>query len=243
VRAGAGDTTPAPPTTPPPGALCWVTGSGGGGGSSNDVDGGSTFLTSPRFGQPSIYELTLAYDRWYYDDSASSDSFKAEISNDGGTSWVLLEQRVSPTNGWAPFGADLMTVIAPSDDMRLRFTATDGGSDNVVEAAVDEVHLSGMWVDCQDHTPSAALPPNPVGASLRLARESGVHAVLTWTAPPVDAGHDAATLYRIERATAPSRPWSQAGSATTTRWVDVDALGAASSFFYRVVAENSGGTE
>jgi subtilisin family serine protease len=240
---GVGVSNPEDDTTPAPGVACWVTGSGGGGSSSNDVDGGSTYLTSPTFGQPHLYELSIAYDRWYYDDSASSDTFKAEISSDGGTSWVLVEQRVSPTNGWAPFSADLMTVLAPSDDMRLRFTATDGGTDNVVEAAVDEVHLTGMWVDCQDHTPPAALPPNPVGASLRLARESGVHAVLTWTASPIDAGHDAATLYRIQRAGTPQGPWEEAGSATSTRWVDVDALAASSPSFYRVIAENSGGVE
>jgi len=67
--------------------------------------------------------------------------------------------------------------------------------------------------------------------------------VLTWAAPPADAGHGAATLYRIARAAAPQGPWGEAGSATSTRWVDVDALAAAASFSYRVTAENSGGTE
>jgi len=243
VSVTGGLSNPEDDTTPAPGVACWVTGSGGGGANSNDVDGGSTTLTSPRFGAPHIQALSLTYDRWYYDDSASSDSFKAEVSSDGGASWTLLEQRVTPTNGWAPFSADLLALLAPSDDMRLRFTATDGGTDNVVESAVDEVHVTGTWVDCQSYTPPAELAPNPVTDSVRVARGLGGHAVLSWTAPPVDAGHGAATLYRIARSIAPQGPWSEAGSATTTSWVDVDALGASDSFHYRVTAENSGGTE
>ena len=240
---GVGTSNPEDDTTPAPGVACWVTGSGGGGASSNDVDGGSTFLTSPPFGAPHISALTLTYDRWYYDDSAGGDSFKSEMSNDGGASWTLLEQRVTPTNGWGAFSADVLELVAPSEDMRLRFTATDGSTDNVVEAAVDEVHLRGTWVDCQAYTPPPSMAPNPVVASLRVAKDSAGHAVLTWSAPSVDAGHGAATLYRIARAPSPLGPWIEVGSATSTRWVDIDALQAADSFLYRVTGENSGGPE
>jgi hypothetical protein len=243
VAVTGGLSNPEDDTTPAPGVACWVTGSGGGNANGNDVDGGSTYLHSPAFGAPHVQKMTLAYDRWYYDDSSSSDSYKAEISNNGGSTWTLLEQRVSPTGGWGRFTVDLMTVIAPSTDMRLRFTATDGGTDNVVEAAVDEVHVSGTWVDCQAYTPPSAPRPNPVGNSVRVGKDTAGHAVLTWTAPAVDAGHGAATLYRIHRATTAQGPWSEAGSATSTRWVDVDALLAASPYHYRVVAENAGGTE
>jgi hypothetical protein len=113
----------------------------------------------------------------------------------------------------------------------------------VVEAAVDEVHISGMWVDCQDYTPPLLQPPNPVGDSLRAAKGAGTHVVLSWDTPPVDAGHDPATLYRIERALDPQGPWTGAGSATSISWADVDALQAPGSFYYRVSAENSGGSE
>jgi subtilisin family serine protease len=243
VAITGGLSNPEDDTTPAPGVACWVTGSGGGGAGSNDVDGGSTYLTSPRFGATNILALTLAYDRWYYDDSASSDSFKAEVSNNGGTSWTLLEQRVSPTNGWAPYTANLMALLPPSDDMRLRFTATDGSTDSVVEAAVDEVHISGTFVDCQGYTPPIMLAPNAVGNTVRAARGSGGHVVLSWSAPTVDAGHGSATLYRIARATAPQGPWAEAGSATSTQWTDVDAQLASDSFYYRVTAENGGGQE
>ena len=243
VSISGGLSNPEDDTTPDPGALCWVTGSGGGGPNDNDVDGGSTFLRSPRFGAPQIYQLALAYDRWYYDNSASDDGFKAEVSNDDGASWVLVEQRVSATSGWKNLSIDLMTLLVPSETMRLRFTATDGGSDSIVEAAVDEVHLSGMWVDCQGYTPPSLSAPNPVGDSLRLTADPAGHAVLTWNVPPVDGGHGPATLYRVQRALDPQGPWIEAGTATSTRWVDVDALGTPDTYCYRVTAENSGGGE
>ncbi len=243
VSISGGLSNPEDDTTPAPGVMCWVTGSGGGSPSSNDVDGGSTFLLSPTFGAPHVQAMSLTYDRWYYDDSASSDSYKAEVTNDGGASWLLLEQRVSPTGGWKNLSTDLMALLAPSENMRLRFTATDGGADSVVEAAVDEVHIRGMWVDCQSFSPPLLSAPNPVGGSLRVSADAAGHVVLTWNAPPVDGGHGPATLYRIERALAPQGPWIEAGSATSTRWVDVDALGTPDPYFYRVTAENSGGGE
>jgi subtilisin family serine protease len=242
VSVTGGLSNPEDDTTPAPGVACWVTGSGGGNPSNNDVDGGSTYLYSPTFGAPHVLEMSLTYDRWYYDDSASGDTFKAEVSNDGGASWTLLDQRVTPTQGWAPFAADLMTLIVPSDDMRLRFTATDGSTDSVVEAAVDEVHIGGMWVDCQSYTPPAMLAPNPIGPTLRVAKDAGGHVVLGWDAPPVDTAHDAATHYRIERALDPQGPFTDAGSATSPRWVDVDALASTDSYYYRVTAANSGGS-
>jgi hypothetical protein len=55
--------------------------------------------------------------------------------------------------------------------------------------------------------------------------------------------HGAATLYRIRRAIAPQGPWIEVGSATSTQWANVDALGALDSYFDQVTAENSGGSE
>ena len=66
---------------------------------------------------------------------------------------------------------------------------------------------------------------------------------LSWTAPAIDAGHGAASVYRVTRAVAPQGPWTEVGSATSTEWIDVDAQAASDSFGYRVTAENSGGPE
>ena len=127
--------------------------------------------------------------------------------------------------------------------MRLRVVIEDGADDGTLEGALDEVHVTGDWVACAEYIPPAELAPNPVGDTLSIEVDARGHTVLTWDAPLVDGGHDGATIYRIERALSPAGPFTEAGSATITRWVDVDALLAAETFYYRVRAENAGGSE
>jgi len=230
----------------PDGTRCWVTGNGVIGGkndeNNNDVDDGAAALLSPPFGEPILYALDLSYDRWYYDVD-SGNSFRSEVSNDGGATWTVLEDRPWGDGGWETFTVDLLTVLPPTDDMRLRFVITDSGTDDPVEGAIDEVVISGRWVECETYTPPSAMAPNPVGETLRVSADPSGHAVLTWDPPPADASHDPATLYRVERATSPAGPYDEVGSATVTGWVDVDALTEPGSYYYRVRAENAGGTE
>jgi len=232
--------------TSPAGAAGYVTGNGELSGrkdeNNNDVDGGAVILLSPPFGRSYMLSMTLSYDRWYYDVS-SGNTLRVEVSNDGGSTWTLLEQLIYAAGGWQHQSYDLFALLPPTDDMRLRFRAHDDFSDDAVEAAVDEVHVEGVWVRCQAYSPPAVKRPNPVGDTLRASADPAGHVVLTWSAPPVDAGHDAATLYRIQRAPGAQGPWGEVGTATSTRWYDVDALTTPDASFYRAVAENSGGTE
>jgi subtilisin family serine protease len=228
------------------GVTCWVTGNGELGGrkdeNNNDVDGGQVTLLSPPFGLNYMLSLELSYDRWFYD-VESGNRFTAEVSGDGGLNWTTVEELIYGAGGWSRTNVDLFALFPPTDDMRLRFVVDDDYTDDPVEGAVDEVLVEGVRVNFQDYTPAAALAPNPVGDMLRVGTDPAGHTVLNWEAPLVDVGHDAATLYRIERANSPEGTFSEAGTATVARWVDVDALGAPETFHYRVRAENSGGGE
>jgi hypothetical protein len=232
--------------TSDPGVTCWVTGNGELGGkkgeNNNDVDGGQVVLLSPPFGELHLLALDLSYDRWFYD-VESGNRFLAEISNDGGASWLTLEESIYGYGGWSTTSVDLFALFPPTDDMRLRFTVEDDLTDDPVEGAIDEVRVDGTWVACQQFVPPAAQPPNSVGDTLQVDVDPGGHTVLTWAAPAVDATHDVATLYRIERAVAPDAPFIEAGSATITNWVDIDALNSPDTYYYRVRAENAGGRE
>jgi subtilisin family serine protease len=237
---------PGDDSSPDPGTHCWVTGNGGSlfDITANDVDGGTATLTSPPFGSPNLITLDLKYDGWYYGRSSPpGDSVRVELSNDGGASWTLVHERTESNGQWYTFNFDLMPLLSPTDDMRLRVSATDAEPDGVVEAAIDEVSVSGLLAECDDYTPSAAQPPNPVGDTLVLGKDAGGHVVLEWDAPPVDAGHDPATLYRVDRDSSPTGSFVEAGSATATIWLDVDELTSAGNSYYLVRAENSGGSE
>ncbi|MCP3981122.1 MAG: S8 family serine peptidase [bacterium] len=237
---------PGDDTTPDPGTHCFVTGNGGSlfNVNANDVDGGSVSLTSPTFGSPNLLRLELRYDGWYYGaNSIPSDEFRVEVTNDGGQSWTTLETRNIVFGGWYTREFNLLPALSPTADMQLRFSASDFGGDGPVEAAVDEVRIRGVEAVCESWTPPSALAPNPVGNTLLAAADPGGHVVLSWSAPPVDGGHDPATLYRVDHDVSAQGAFSEIGSATATTFADVDALAAPGVSYYLVRAENSGGPE
>ena len=61
------------------------------------------------------------------------------------------------------------------------------------------------------------------------------------SAPPVDAGHSAATGYRVYRSLSPSGGFAIAASLTSNVAVLADERIAPGSAFYLVAAENDGG--
>ncbi|MEM9411249.1 MAG: dockerin type I domain-containing protein [Planctomycetota bacterium] len=137
---------------------CYVTDNGNTGGNDNsDVDGGSTTLTSPILDASTEGDdvAFLSYYRWYSNDfgqSPNADTFVIEISNNGGTSWVSLET-VGPagpevSGGWFQKQFRIADFVTPTDNMRVRFTASDLGDGSVVEAAVDGVEI--VVVDCSE---------------------------------------------------------------------------------------------
>jgi choice-of-anchor B domain-containing protein len=141
----------------PVGAQCWFTGQGNPGGSigSNDVDGGSTTLRTPILDMSSLNDPTVSYYRWYSNDQGASpnaDVFVVEISNDGGSSWSLVES-VGPSGagtagGWIQHTFSVSSILTPTAQMQMRFIASDLGSGSIVEAAVDDFEVSD--VNCGD---------------------------------------------------------------------------------------------
>ncbi|MEM7455786.1 MAG: hypothetical protein AAF456_15645, partial [Planctomycetota bacterium] len=111
----------------------------------SDVDGGSTILTSPVFDATTTQgDAWISYQRWYsnnFGNSPFADVFVVEISNNGGASWTNLET-VGPggaeaSGGWFSKDFRVADVITPTNNMRIRFNASDLGDGSVVEAGVD----------------------------------------------------------------------------------------------------------
>lgn len=144
--------------TPGAGTLCWVTdGNAGAGVGSFDVDGGFTLLTSPTLNLSAGSDSYVQYWRWYSNnqgDAPHADTFRVQISNNNGASWVPLET-VGPTieadGGWFFRSFHINDFVTPNATVRVRFTAEDAGSGSIVEAAVDE--FLAYSVDCSGSTP------------------------------------------------------------------------------------------
>ena len=125
----------------------------------SDVDGGSTTLTSPLMDATVTGGGTaiLSYFRWYSNTAGAApgaDIFVIEISNDNGQNWINLET-VGPDGpesdgGWFFQSFDVASVMTPTNQMRVRFTASDLGDGSVVEAGVDGVKIEIL--DCGSGT-------------------------------------------------------------------------------------------
>jgi len=136
IPAGAGDR--GDPTTDFDGSgRCYLTANRSG---NSDVDGGPTRLTSPTFDLSGMQDATLSYARWFFNDDGDIDSLDVEISNDGGGTWTLIES-VSATGGtgWVWQSVLVSDFVSPTNQVVVRFSATDNPNDSVTEAAIDAV--------------------------------------------------------------------------------------------------------
>jgi hypothetical protein len=214
----------------------------------DDVDDGDSLLLSPSVDLTDYESATLRYSRWYYAFPATeppSNFFRAAWSRDG-QSWTVLEEHGGAQNEWIQVEKALpVTAFGPG--FRVRFQVDDpvfgGGAafDSVVEGVIDEVNVSGTRIECDLFAPPVVQTPNPVGDTLRL-RSPGSNVRLEWEAPPVDAGHDAATLYRIYRSDRPEGGFAQDGLSTEPWHVEAGEAGLAGSVYFLVASENGGGT-
>jgi hypothetical protein len=139
-------------------------------------------------------EPWIGYWRWYSNSTSGDpgiDRFIIDVSNDGGQSWTNVEQ-VGPTGsgtagGWVFHSFRVADLVTPTDEVVLRFAASDFLEPTVVEAAIDDVAL----IDCAS---CAVAAPGEVDG-LKLAA-SGATATLTWSAEAL------AATYAIYRGTA-----------------------------------------
>jgi serine protease AprX len=246
VRDGSNnEVQPEDDVTATPGTHCWVTGNNDTVAGTDDVDGGTSTLTSPILDATDFDSATLDYQRWFYafpSTAPASDFFRAQWSTDG-QNWSNLEELDAGEPSWTAISTPLpASAFAPG--LRIRFEVDDQALvaiDSVVEGLIDEVHLSGERIECDTFTPPLAAPPNEVGDTL-IVDVSGNDVRLDWTPPPADAQHDPATLYRVYRSATPDGGFVQDGLSTEPFHVENGEAQGGGSAFFLIVAENGGGT-
>ncbi len=120
----------------------------------SDVDSGTTTMTSPTL-DASHPEALIEYWTWLSNDTgtgAGGDPLVVEISNNNGGSWTQLEV-IGPdgpqaSGGWFFSSFRIADFITPTNQFRIRFTASDTGTASVVEAGVDGVTIRAFA--CED---------------------------------------------------------------------------------------------
>ncbi len=131
------------------GTDCWITGQQPAGGSigTNDVDGGFTTLTSPLLDATADTEGTavISFALWYSNNlgtGQTDDSFDVEISNNNGSTWVVVDNINESPGLWRVKEYRVADFLAPTSQMRVRFIAHDFTPNSIVEAGIDEFDLS-----------------------------------------------------------------------------------------------------
>lgn len=121
------------------GEAAYVTGNGGGGAGNDDVDNGTTILTSPVMDLSGYNDPVLSYHLWFFNAGGSgtpNDYTRVLLSN--GETEIVLEELTASLSGWRPKSEfNLAGMIPLTDNMTITFITDDDDPGHLVEAAVD----------------------------------------------------------------------------------------------------------
>lgn len=138
----------------------FVTGAKGGGElGEDDLDDGYTTLWSPSWDVRDAKDPFISYWSWRmgldfnsrpgYVVADDHDILRVQISPDGGTTWILVEEDFSNEQAWLQKTWRVLDFVdfLPKD-LRLRFTAMDKSPQSLSEAAVDELRIYDLQPTC-----------------------------------------------------------------------------------------------
>ena len=157
------------------GRFCYVTGNTNtSNGDSDDVDGGKTTLMTPVLDLSSARNPYIEYWRWYMDHGPvpNNDALVVSVTNDNGTTWKEVEKVTYSDMAWRRFSFKLRDFFKPTNQVRLRFVASDDPDDSFCEALVDDLKVT-------DYDDGVRIT---LGGSTRIGQTALIHLTATRSA-------------------------------------------------------------
>ena len=142
------------------GDFCYVTGNGGGDAGTDDVDDGSTILTSPMMDLTTMENPTMNYNLWFVNgggQGAPDDMLTVRVTN--GKDEITLEtlDANSPASEWITRSEfNLTGMIEITSTMQLIVETGDLGNGHLVEAGIDAFEVT----DGQGPSSSVEIDPS-----------------------------------------------------------------------------------
>ncbi len=122
--------------------LAYITGNAGGQAGQDDVDNGTTVLTSPNFDVTGMPDPWVRYYRWYFNGGGNgtpNDTLFVKLSNGSDTVNIETVSAVSPgVQTWALREFSIAEAITPTSTMKLIISASDLEPGHLVEAGLDQ---------------------------------------------------------------------------------------------------------
>lgn len=153
----------------PNGKECWYTGVG-----KEDVDK-TTSLVSPLLDLAAYDSPWLEAWTWFSNGAETfktpGDVLEVAFSDDDGATWTTVESllpRGREKGAWRRLALPLAPYVATTDAVRVRFRATDGGINNELEAAIDDVRVFQPLCGC-DWENTCTTSPHSAGPGAVLA--------------------------------------------------------------------------
>ncbi|HEX8515833.1 MAG TPA: choice-of-anchor B family protein [Bacteroidia bacterium] len=159
------------------GDKAYVTGNGGGAAADDDVDNGSTLLTSPIFDLSTFTNPYVNYSRWFFNGGGAgspNDSVTIKLSNGISTVMIDFARFNSPGNSsWVPKAFQVSNFIAPTSNMRIQVRTADlSTSGHLVEAGFDQFSVTeGLMTGVESIVSGSSLNayPNPFSSEINIA--------------------------------------------------------------------------
>ena len=152
----------------------------------------------------------------------------ADITH-GAATWFNLQS--------GPSAADLWTTVARVTSPHLLSGLPAG---TAIDVQVQSANAAGTspWSVTATLTTAATVPSAPTAPS--LAQGSGTDLTVSWTSPPVDSTHSAATAFNLQSSPSGANLWTTVPNVTSP--YDLSGLGSGIAIDVRVQSANAGGT-
>lgn len=101
-----------------------------------------TTLVSPIFNLAGMSDPSITFWNFFQSLSAAKDdSLFVELSNDGGATWKRAAGIGGKLPFWKQYRIAVKDVVSPTDRMKVRFVAFDGGVTSIFDSALDDVEF------------------------------------------------------------------------------------------------------